>query len=78
MGCNMGLGNDSEYGNEFNPKEIAWMKTHTVGDLKVLAHEVEEHGEDASDLMVFYTDLHGIEHDYAEFIRTRYAAIVPA
>jgi hypothetical protein len=74
----MGLEYDSGYDIEFDPKEIAWMKTHTVGDMKALANEVEEHGEDASELIEFYANLRGIEIDYAEFIKTRYAAFVPA
>jgi len=51
-------------GLEFEPEIEAWMKTHTVGEIKALAHEVEEHGEGANEIEEFYLDLRNIEKDF--------------
>jgi hypothetical protein len=36
---------DSIRGHEFDPRIEAWLRTHTVGDLKILAREMESKGE---------------------------------
>jgi len=51
-------------GLEFEPDVIAWMKTHSVHEIKALAEEVEDHGEDAGELKEFYKELRTIEKDW--------------
>ncbi len=46
---------------DFDPRTKAWMKTHTVGDLKNLAREMESKGENASELLDIIQTLEGIE-----------------
>jgi len=53
-------------GLEFEPDVEAWMKKHTVGEVKALAHEVEAHGEPADDLEEFYTELRSIEKEFTK------------
>ena len=53
-------------GLEFEPEIIAWMKAHSVREVKALAEEVEEHGEDARALKEFYKELRAIEKDWAK------------
>ncbi len=53
-------------GMEFEPDVEAWMKKHTVAEVKALAHEVEAHGEGADDLEEFYVELKSIEKDFAK------------
>lgn len=53
-------------GLEFEPDVIAWMKAHNVREVKALAEEVEEHGEDARSLKEFYKELRAIEKDWAK------------
>ena len=53
-------------GLEFEPEVIAWMKAHSVHEMKALAEEIENHGEDASDLRCFYKELRSIEKDWAK------------
>jgi hypothetical protein len=53
-------------GLEFEPEVIAWMKAHSVREIKSLAEEVEEHGEDAKSLKEFYKELRAIEKDWAK------------
>ena len=53
-------------GLEFEPEVIAWMKAHSVHEMKALAEEIEDHGEDASDLRTFYKELRSIEKDWAK------------
>jgi transposase len=52
-------------GLEFEPEVIAWMKSHSVHEIKALAEEVAEHGEDPSELKEFYKELRTIEKDWA-------------
>jgi hypothetical protein len=47
--------------NDFDPEVIAWMKTHTVGDLKNLAREIESKGQIVNGLMETVQVLEGIE-----------------
>jgi hypothetical protein len=47
--------------NDFDPEVIAWMKTHTVGDLKNLAREIESKGEIANGIMETVQVLEEIE-----------------
>ena len=66
-------------GMEFEPDVEAWMKTHTVGEVKALAHEVEEHGADAEDLEEFYRELRSIEKDFDKHkVHGHYARAMPA
>lgn len=53
-------------GLDFEPEVIAWMKAHSVREMKALAEEVEEHGEDARELKEFYKELRAIEKDWAK------------
>lgn len=53
-------------GLEFEPEVIAWMKAHNVREIKALAEEIEDHGEDASGLKEFYKELKAIEKDWAK------------
>jgi len=46
--------------NDFDPETIAWMKTHTVGDLKNLAREMESKGQNANGLLETVQVLEGI------------------
>ncbi len=48
MGCKAMSGNRSKRGADFNPRVKAWMRAHTVGDLRVLATNMECKGEDAT------------------------------
>jgi hypothetical protein len=41
---------DSIRGHEFDPRIEAWLRTHTVGDLKILAREMESKGENIHDI----------------------------
>jgi len=45
---------------DFDPAIKAWMKAHTVGDLKNLAIRMEHEGEDASAVRDMVLDLEGI------------------
>lgn len=54
-------GHGSMQGMDFDPQVKAWMKAHTVGDLKVLATSMECKGEDASVLREFVQALSEIE-----------------
>jgi hypothetical protein len=38
-------------GDDFDPEIKTWLKTHTVGDLKALAIEMENQGEDIRGIM---------------------------
>lgn len=51
-------------GLDFEPDVIAWMKCHSVREVKALAEEVEEHGEDAGNIEEFYKELKSIEKDW--------------
>jgi len=51
-------------GLDFEPEVIAWMKAHTIREVRALAEEVEDHGEDAHDLKDFYKELRTIEKDW--------------
>jgi transposase len=51
-------------GLEFEPDVIAWMKAHSVHEVKALAEEIEEHGESAAELKEFYKELKQIEKDW--------------
>ncbi|MGD1061337.1 MAG: hypothetical protein ABR879_07745 [Methanomassiliicoccales archaeon] len=53
-------------GLEFEPEVMAWMKTHTVGDIKALTAEIEAHGEGAGEIEEFYSDLRSIEKDFVK------------
>jgi transposase len=68
MGCAMRTKLEDIYveGLEFEPEVIAWMKSHSVHEIKALAEEVEEHGEDSSELREFYKELRAIEKDWAK------------
>lgn len=69
MGCNMSrtkLEDIYVEGLEFEPEVVAWMKSHSVREIKALAEEVEEHGEDSSELKEFYKELRTIEKDWAK------------
>lgn len=66
-------------GMEFEPEVEAWMKAHTVREIKALAMEIEGLGEDASELKEFYVELRSIEKDFAKHrVNGRYAVAVPA
>lgn len=41
----------SLYIDDFDPQVIAWMKSHTIGDLKNLAIEMESKGENANEVL---------------------------
>ncbi len=47
--------------NDFDPEVIAWMKTHTVGDLKNLAREIESKGMIVNGIMETVQALEEIE-----------------
>lgn len=47
---------------DFGPEAVAWMKAHTLGDLKSLAASMESKGEDASMVWDFANALHEIEY----------------
>lgn len=47
--------------NDFDPEVIAWMKTHTVGDLKTLAREIESKGMIVNEIMETVQALDEIE-----------------
>ncbi len=47
--------------NDFDPEVIAWMKTHTVSDLKNLARELENKGEIVNGIMETVQALEEIE-----------------
>jgi transposase len=68
MGCAMSTKLEDIYieGLEFEPEVVAWMKSHSVHEIKALAEEVEEHGEDPSELKEFYKELRSIEKDWAK------------
>jgi hypothetical protein len=51
-------------GLDFEPDVIAWMKAHNVREVKALAEEIENHGEDAGELKEFYKELKIIEKDW--------------
>ncbi|HVO77456.1 MAG TPA: hypothetical protein VMS79_01155 [Methanomassiliicoccales archaeon] len=53
-------------GMDFEPKVEAWMKEHTVGEIKALAHEIEDLGEGADEIEEFYADLRSIEKDFVK------------
>ncbi len=53
-------------GLEFEPDVIAWMKAHCVREIRALAEEVEEHGENAVELKDFYKELKSIEKDWSK------------
>ena len=52
---------DSIRGHEFDPRIEAWLRTHTVGDLKILAREMESKGENTHDIHEVLQDLELIE-----------------
>jgi crotonobetainyl-CoA:carnitine CoA-transferase CaiB-like acyl-CoA transferase len=52
----------SHYIDDFDPQVIAWMKTHTIDDLKHLASEMESKGENVNDVMEVIQDLEEIEN----------------
>ena len=66
MGCTMRTKLEDVYveGLDFEPDVIAWMKTHSVREIRALAEEVEDHGEDARDIKEFYKELKTIEKDW--------------
>jgi len=66
MGCTMRMKLEDVYveGLDFEPDVIAWMKTHSVREIRALAEEVEDHGEDARDIKEFYKELKTIEKDW--------------
>jgi hypothetical protein len=47
--------------NDFDPQVRAWMETHTVGDLKNLAREMESKGENIIGIMETVQALEEIE-----------------
>ncbi len=53
-------------GMGFEPEIETWMKEHTVGEIKALALEIEEHGEGAEEIEEFYADLRSIEKDFTK------------
>jgi len=53
---------------DFGPEAVAWMKAHTLGDLKSLAANMESKGEDASKLWEFAHTLHEIENSQARWM----------
>ncbi len=63
-------------GMEFEPEIETWMKVHTVGEIKALAHEIEEHGEGADEIEEFYTDLRSIEKDFVKHKQHGHYAVV--
>ena len=63
-------------GMEFEPEIETWMKVHTVGEIKALAHEIEEHGEGADEIEEFYTDLRSIEKDFVKHKQQGHYAVV--
>jgi hypothetical protein len=48
-------------GDDFDPEIKTWLKTHTVGDLKILAMEMENKGEDIRGIMETIQTLQAIE-----------------
>lgn len=51
-------------GMDFEPDVVAWMKAHNVREIKALAEEIEDHGEDAGEVKEFYRELKTIEKDW--------------
>ncbi|MEM0448306.1 MAG: hypothetical protein QW520_00570 [Methanomassiliicoccales archaeon] len=58
-------------GMEFEPDVVEWMKQHKVREIKALAKEVEEHGEDASELKEFYKELKKIEKEWHQIVSSK-------
>ena len=56
----MKTGKRSDRRTDFDPAIKAWMKAHTVGDLKDLASHMECKGEDASAVRDMVQALEGI------------------
>ena len=52
----------SRNSKDFDPEIKAWMMTHTVGDLKNLAMDIESKGENANDIVETIQALEEIEN----------------
>jgi hypothetical protein len=48
--------------NDFDPTVIAWMKAHTVGDLKNLAREIESRVRIVNEMMGTVQALEGVDN----------------
>ena len=55
-------GHISKHGMDFGPDVKAWMKSHTLGDVKSLAARIERKGDDASEIWEFANALSEIEY----------------
>lgn len=49
--------------NDFDPEVIAWMRAHTVGDLKNLAREIESKGMIVNEIMETVQALEEVEQE---------------
>jgi hypothetical protein len=65
-------------GIEFEPEVEAWMKAHTVREIKALAMEIEGLGEDANELKEFYAELRSIEKDFTKHRANGHYAVAVA
>lgn len=48
---------EADYSDEIAEDIMQWMKTHTMRDLKDIAREIEQRGEDATDVWNFIKQL---------------------
>ncbi len=60
MGCTMG---HRSIGTSAKSEAVNWMKHHSISDLKRMAGELEQSGNDASHLRAIIADLTLIEED---------------
>ena len=52
----------SHHTDDFDPEVIAWMKTHTIDDLRNLARDMESKGVNVNDVMATIHALEDIEN----------------
>jgi len=62
MGCKMRRNESSLWEQQNDGHAVEWMKTHTIQDLKLMAFQMDQQGEDSLDIWGLINDLRVMSH----------------